>query len=530
MLRWLAILLALLLALGLRVLVMSSLDLSDLPGPASAQLVVMAMHNPAANEISRLLAYLIAWTGWDPVTTTQRAVGLAGLFSVLGVALAAEALGGWAAAVAAALITASWAPFLLQWIMAGMDPFAGGATILGLGLCIQAIRRSGPQSLLLAGLGGYCALLGVGGKATALPALVCLALLPFLTRSRRPLSLLALAAAALGAWLATPILMSGLAGGAPRGMAEASSCAPGWESLVYGCRRIAGLSAMNREGYFLPLLLSALAGALLPGPAWRERMILALLTLSGLGYTACTLGDQIKLRYLVFGSFGLLVLSGCGVAGLLRLGSLALRNQVHTLPVRHAGRLMGVFLALAGLSVNPLVLLDGLASIRAWSETRVVAMAAEPDRLPSFASWLSSSRHAREFDSSLGLFGGKELLAFGRSASKAGIAGFPLSDSRETVLELGAFLADRRVIILTADRACAGRPPDADCAQETVTRVERERLDLLLPTDFMESKEAQIGVRVEARDRAWLELLRAQALSRREPDISSPWWHCWRGR
>ncbi len=311
----LALPLAPLLGLALHLLLLSRLDLHDLPGPggvlvARDLLLGEAMQGPA----SWLGAPLVA-LGLE-VAPALRVLGALSLAAaLLGVTLAAEALAGWRAGVQAGLLGACWTLVWQQALLVDPGLPAWGLAWLGVGLVWWG--WSGRRPLPLAG-GGLLLALGVATKASALPVLVLVVVAPWLRRveggeaaggARVRLGILGLAlfvGLGLGAWLGWLLQPPGqpwLA--APALGAEES----GWLVVLALAGR--GLPM----GSFPWLLGLATLGAVLL--ARRQPAAVAVLLLSSLALVVIgeARGGRLQPRHLLPVSVGLVALVGAHPQG-----------------------------------------------------------------------------------------------------------------------------------------------------------------------------------------------------------------------
>ncbi len=576
---WLPLIVVWGMALLWRLVATWGLDLGDVPGPAGAQIVLYSITGEAPGWDSKLLHVLIAMTGLSPLAAARLLVLGSGMLGILGTMLAGWALGGRVAALGAGLVAGAWSQHIFLSIMVGGDAPAGAAAWLGVGMCWCAMRlrwRGPPVALA----GGALAVVGLGVKVTALPAVAFLLLVPFLFLWRRdsPWRLLTPIAALAGAlagrwWLISQFRM-------PETTGANSSLHPG--HLVSGMQWIMNLEQHSGFDAAFPLLMAmALLGAILPGKLYLARLFLALLSGVVLCATAWSLGHHVCPRYLVFASFGLLVLAGFAVGGLAawagrlppgsrRESSGPLRSAMRycagpcwasgastyfntpstpdiqhgpsryapgaprrgpsrlfraaSFPTAPGFRRFRVLGWLPAAALTAFLLLDSLAYLRAWSEQRSPLLGTAGATLPRPPSFFAHRYRMLGFDYTVSAVGALDMMEIPRKAPR-GVAGVHLRDRREAHLELGAALAGVPSVIVRPTNCCTGRRSSRDCARRVLDQVEDAGLLLVLPDPAAHVPPQHS--RVDGPDAPWAELLLEEAKSRAAPRSVSPWWLTW---
>ncbi len=459
----LALPLAPLLGLALHLLLLSRLDLHDLPGPggvlvARDLLLGEAMQGPA----SWLGAPLVA-LGLE-VAPALRVLGALSLAAaLLGVTLAAEALAGWRAGVQAGLLGACWTLVWQQALLVDPGLPAWGLAWLGVGLVWWG--WSGRRPLPLAG-GGLLLALGVATKASALPVLVLVVVAPWLRRveggeaaggARVRLGILGLAlfvGLGLGAWLGWLLQPPGQPWLAAQALGAEES---GW----LGVLALAGRGLPM--GSFPWLLGLATLGAVLL--ARRQPAAVAVLLLSSLALVVIgeARGGRLQPRHLLPVSVGLVAL----------VGALATAR-----PIPRARWLAPALLAgLCALSA-----LDGLAFVQAFAAQRARYAGTEPARLPALPGFLAARYGELPWpvfhESSLA--GVDDLLRL-PTASGVPVACPPFQERRDVHLELVSLARGSAYRRLSEPLCCVPGETLEACAVEVVDALEEAGALLVLP-------------------------------------------------
>ncbi len=483
---------------------LSGLDLSDLPGPAGVQYLALALDTRGLDPPfqAALLRRVIQLSGMDPLLAARLLMFLCNMAGVLGIMLAAGALGGPLAAASAGLVAGTWSMNLQLALLLGMDGPAAGLAWLGVGLAWWAPRLRG-AGLLVGLAAGALLAVAVGIKTTAIPVLLFAGLLPFLGPRELHWRLAPLAAVLLGGLACHQLL-----GHTAHLEASVQQATPDLPGLLAGLERSLwpGARYSAPDGGLPELACLALLGLLVPGRAWRARALLLLLSLAILGGVAASLEAWYRLRYLVPASMGLLVLAG---AGLGLLASMADR--------------LGPLRWLLALVVTALLALDSLAFLHAWSDTRQEQVGTAPCALPRAPQAWARSWSGLGFDESQSAIGAAELVSIARRAPIAGLATVRLQDGREAHAMAGAELAGVPWTVLAPGACCQQGESGSACIQTVLDQLEAAGALLVLPRFRGDMH------RVPREDLAWINQLRGLARAREPLQDSAHWWSTWQG-
>ncbi len=481
-------------------------DLTDVPGPASAQFVMLAETGRYYNWTIWLLAAFRDASGLESIASAQTLMVLAGITASLGAMMGGGALGGWRGAVGAGAVAAVWSPFLLTSLLVGADALATAGAWLGVGLCLLAGRTRG-VGLPMSFAGGLLALLTLGIKQVALPAIVLLALAPLVGGRRWPWRLAHTGCLAAGAWLGHDLVTGYL-----QMDAAASVSGPGLGAVVDGWQQVGELRANKGDTGALPdLLVLALLGVALPPwrRAWVRGLALAI-ALIAVGLSASAIANLTS-RHLVASGLGMVILAGVCLGQSARL--LARLGPLRWLPL---------------LAVVALLSLDALAMIHAWADLRAVHVGTEPAALPRPPKPWQWRHRPPTYDATTSTMGAIELMEFAREAPAGGIASPPIPDRREAHLELAAILADTPVVIPRPDECCTQGEAIVTCAEAVVDALDEAGAMLVLPTRG--DRGAFERQRVDDRYREWTLSLESAAASRGPWATRSDQWRTWTGR
>jgi len=521
-------------ALAVRLWFLASLDLRDLPGPASGTLLMRFVDrsDPAPPPPDLLIRGLWALSdhlaaahlSLAPLSLVRGAMVVLSLLGVLGATLAGRALGGRWGALGAGLLAATWSLAVQSGLMISYDTAALGLGWLGLGMVLLAPRLSWP-GLLVALPGLALVSLAAMLKEVATPLLALVAVAPLVAGRRWRLGLafalllgppLVLAAQHLGPLPpgATGVATLDLAGLGPGGQ---GALAP----TLGSAQVAAGLSTLWRYllvdqgqacNIFLPLAAVGAVAGLLPGPRWPARlaMVAAALVCLGLSTSAITV-SWMRLRYLEVPGMVAPVLAGVNLglvgAGITRLGR---------------GRPWSLALGALPLAAGAVLLLLDAIDL-AWEVHRARAFQtelAEPTLPgPLHRAWNVNDRRVGTQAADLTVRHGSLVSRALVGAPPGPLAVPGLRDGRERqVLALGA-LQGHAPLALEEQRCCSqGEDPTA-CATRVVAAVDGAGALLLVP--------GEDDLRMDVQQLPWLHALRAAAEAHMQTLTLDPSWDLW---
>ena len=497
------------LALLLRRAATRSLDLRGTPGPAGVKmLAALAEGDTHRDPCTLLIATVQSALHTDPLAAMRLVMDASGVACALAAVAAGHALAGWRVGLAAGLLAACWSPAIFTTLLLSADAPSTALTWLGVAAC-WAGARAGWRGLPLAVVGVGLALYGAHLKIVALPAAAYIAVAPLLVPTPPPARrwathlLRALLAAGLGGllvWGARQLTASDDVVNA--GSTTLPSLAVLWAAL----QRIPPLtSEVSRQ-----LLALGALGALWPLRRARlARLLLLPLALGVLAFTAHTVDQKLRLRYLVPAGLAPLVLGGAVLGGLAETARRWRLGPLGWLPT---------ILVCLGLTMDSIAWLEGWSNLRSrYTHTTPPALPHPP------AAYLAASRYLpiiEVLDPEVG--GSTELVAVVAGAPAGGVAGIPLFDAREYHLRALAGLSGTPVAILEPRRCCQESQASDTCARRLVSDLAQAGGRLVLPSD------AGPGNRVPHQHTAWGRMLRTAAEATlgtpRQPD---PWWLVW---
>ncbi len=484
----------------------AGLDLRDLPGPGGVKIIAaLTEGNLQRDGATALIAGALPWFA-DAEQAARVVVFAGGSLAVVGAYLAARGAAGRAAGLATAGLAAAWSQGVYTSLLIGADGIATGIAWLGAGLALCA-GRLGWAGVVVAPVGLALAAAAVPIKVSALPAVAAIAAAPLLVRTTRwPVGV------GIGAALGLAVLaVKGTL--FPEQAAHVGEVAgPSLEMVQAGWRRLRGLPDAHPEGLVLVQLTTAAAvGALLPGRGWVGRLVLGAACWVALGFTAETVGDKLRPRFLTATALPVLVLAGCALGVAVDLVRMGIRRWF---PRGHAGS--AALLALPLLAAIPLWQ-DTLAFHHAWARVRAQQLGSRPADLPQPpAAW------AQHYSRLGGLVfvdtsdqGALDLVLLGRAAGEGGVATVPLRDAREFHMRAGAGLAGRPSLVLDTQRCCRPREGAPACAQRLVTELDAAGMQLLIPVQVDRT------LRVPRPHQALWHAIEASA---GDAEVVSPWW------
>lgn len=493
-------------AVAARARVGSGLDLRDLPGPGGVKIIAaLTEGNFQRDRATELIATVLPWFS-DAEQAARAVVFAGGALAVVGAYLAARGAAGRAAGVATAGLAAVWSQGVYTSLLIGADAIATGIAWLGAGLALVA-GRLGWAGVVVAPLGLLLATAAVPVKVSALPAVAAIAAAPFLVKWKKwPVGIgVAVALAATG------LLVKGTL--FPEQAAHVGDVArPSLDLVQAGWRRLRGLPDAHPEGLVLVQLTTAAAvGALLPGRGWVGRLVLGVACWVALGFTAETVGDKLRPRFLTATALPVLVLAGCalGVAvDLVRMAAKRWLPRVHPWTAALA--------ALPLLAAIPLWQ-DTLGFHHAWARVRTAQLGTAPARLPDPP--LPWQQHYSRLGGLVFVDtsdqGALDLVMLGKEAPPGGVATVPLRDAREFHMRAGAGLAGKPSVVLDANRCCRPGEGAPACALRLSAELDAAGMDLLIPVQVDRT------LRVPRPHQA---LWRALESSAGALEPVSPWW------
>jgi hypothetical protein len=502
-LPWWSLALPPLLGLGLRLLLLHGLDLGDLPGPGGVQFLALALEAEGQDPPLPALVFLGAMRALPfagPVGAVRVLMLASSLLGLAGAMLAAGAVAGRRGALVAGLLVAAWSLHAQQALLLGMDAPAAGLAWLGVGLAFAGCRM-GWRGLPVALVGGLLASIGAGLKPVALPPVVLLALVPFLHGRSWRRALAFVAAVALAAW-GGQLLLVGAATSSP----AVDAGAPGLAALTQGLQRFLELRRNAPDGALGELALLGLACALVPGPRWWARALLITMGLLALALACHTLGDLLRVRFLVPSALGLLVVAGAGLGRASELRWLRWPTW-----------------GLVAL-ITAMLTMDSLAFHHAWSQTRGPVVGTAPARLPPAPAAWQRRYQGLIFDESLSTPGAVELMRLATEAPAPGVATIMLQDGREAHVQAAAALSGRPSTLLDPQRCCLADEPLGRCTLRVMSELDKAgALAIMLPPGGNVA-------RIPREAYAFTVQLQSMALGQQRLQSQGQWWATMQGR
>lgn len=478
-------------------LVLGRLDLSDLPGPASGQLISSIALMDEGRPMNPVSSALAAWVDLSPLpllADLRLLLGpLVSLGATLGASLAGMALAGggalgrraaWACGLAmaccSALVEAS------TWI--ALEPLAIGLAVLGLGVAMAACSANARWLPLV--VPGVAAVLLAGElREVGLPFRALLPVLPLLAW-RRPLRALLLALGVVLSLSLGPEWVAVWAGGDEGGSRHTHSPPLSLRAAGVGLGELFGMlyqPLAGRCSLYLPLTALALPAALWPGPRWLARLGFAVLGALATGLTVEALDPGwLRLRYLAVTTTGLVLLSGLTAAGLSAW--MGRRPWLALLPS----------LALAGL-----LAIDSLDALWTSARERTPFTGISLPRLPEPRGLrfvlngraMGTSPHALAVDRAVDLW--QVAASTGRP-----VAATILQDERGAQVVAVAALMGSPSLLLRAEQCCTSAQSSEECAGELLDDLDSAGMDLILPrpagTDWRFSSQDPLAPRLRA--------------------------------
>jgi hypothetical protein len=418
-------------ALWARRWIVGGLDLRDHAGAAGP----ITLSRAALGEFHRsldvwLIGEVMTWTGDDPMVAAQVISLGSSMAMVLGALMGGWAMAGRRGALGAGLVTAAWSLSIYPAVVIGADPPAYGLIWLAAGLTWLGARL-GWRGLPLLAAGCVMAGFATAIKESALPGVVVAAMAPLVIRKRY----FFLIPCGLVTYLA---LQWGWETFEPRQKFIFDQIPPvTLQSFQHGWIEVGLLPQRHMAaGVFDDLTVLCLLGALLPGPAWKQRAAMGLGALGCLWLCARTIDVATRApvvpRRLIGVSFGVVVMAGVGLG-----------------MIQHSLRRWRWLSWLPMVGISGMFFLDSWAYFYAWGQQRLSIAGGEA---PTFAeapeAW--SRRYGTMTDMDF-----RDLSAYGSlefvelvEAHPGGVALPRLRDERHAHLAAAAELADIPWVIL----------------------------------------------------------------------------------
>lgn len=474
------------------VLLRNQVDLRDRPGAAGTLSIYRASPTtPTAKDWSAQAIELIHHQFNTPLDLSSSIVSLSAvIFGLFGLTAAGYAMDGKRGALGAGLLGACWPLTIYMGILDGVDPMAFGLAWLAVGCCwLSGINKW--WGIVLGLVGGAAAPFAISLKETALPAVALCALSPIFFRPSKwliitvPATLYSLYWSYAWFW--------------PDEATRLDTEIPDAATLRHGWYRLKELAFRGLpEGKFDQFLLLAFLSGLVPVGAWWRRLLIAFASGAALCFTAHTLDELVRPRYLATAMLGCLACSGA-VLGVL---------------TRYRGYLLKIPL----IVVVCLCIMDSWSFFVAWTDKRVEVTGAQALNWPKPPStWSRQFKNMTDLTlRDLTLWGGVELAELTKRYPN-GLAIPRLRDDRHRSLSGLAEIHGAPHVIVDPGNCCTGRPADTRCAIDIVERLQKAGVGLVIPTEI---KGVQRGNRFEEK---WTDNLRS-AMSSYDTIIEHDFW------
>jgi hypothetical protein len=435
----------------------SVLDLRDRPGAAGTLSIYRA--SPSTPPAKDWAADCIQWIHLSLNTSLGLSSSLvslgAALCAVLGITAAGYAIDGRRGAMGAGLLGAVWPLTAYMGILDGIDPIAFGLSWLAVGCCWMAAKGS-PWSVIIGIIGAAAAPFAISLKETAIPAVALCFLTPIFLRPSRWLLITIPAMAYAGYWAFSWFW--------PDQTTRLDIEFPDRSTLMHGWLRLKELPLRGLpEGKFDQFLIFGIICGCIPVGSWWRRLIIACASASAICFTAHTLDELVRPRYLATASIGILACCGAAMAQLMQF-----RNRLWSLPL-----IILLFLSL----------FDGWSFFHAWGEKRVEVTGAKQSIIPSPPTqWSNQYKKMTDLTlRDLTLWGGVRLAELVEQYPD-GVAVPRLRDDRHRSLSGLAEIYGVPHVVLDPGNCCTGRPADEYCAVDIVEQLQNSGVTLAMPT------------------------------------------------
>ena len=443
--------------IGLCIFLRQSLDLRDRPGAAGTRSIYHA--SPSTPPSKDWPAMLIEWshTQFDlPLDMASSLVSFAAVFiGLVGLTMAGFAVDGRRGAMGAGLVGATWSLTGYMAILDGIDPLTFGIAWFAVGMCWMSGSAT-IWSILFGIMGAAAAPFAVTLKETALPAVALCILTPLFIRPSKWL-LLSIPGAAYSLYWSYAWFWPEEASRLKTSLPDAASIRHGWFLLKNLAYR--GLP----EGKFDQFIVLSLLSGVIPIGHWWKRLLIGISSSAAICFTAHTLDELVRPRYLTVASFGLLVCVGT-ISGRI----ISRKNRWTALP-------LAIILVFN--------LLDGWAFMDAWAEKRRTITGASELNWPNPPDlWQRQFKNMTDLTlRDLTLWGGVELAVLS-STHPNGLAIPRLRDDRHFSLSGLAQIYQIPHVIVDPGNCCKGRHADASCAAQVMSELQTAGITMVIPT------------------------------------------------
>ena len=468
-----------------------TLDLRDYPGAAGTLSLYRATGRDAGTDVAAyVFRWLQYWLNVDLHTANTILSVSSGTAIVLSSIVIAWCVLDRQVALWCGLFTALWTPHQFIAILTGIDPLVLGGTAIALAL-ISLGMFTNWIGVLLVIIGTILLIFIIQLKSIAIPLCAVGGILVFPPKRWKPWLLSGITC------LSSILLMQPNADGRFPFPAFTS------RTLEFGWVRIHQLYERGfPEGKFDQMWILGgviiLLSAILQREWNRNQMRMTVLwVVTGLFmlFTAASLGQVLRPRYLVGLGLGLIIPLGWGIS--LLTG----RTKV---PI--------------GIIVSIVLSLDTWAFFHQWGILRHQLLGGHPSTI-----WSPPNYWAQQYAQypvltlkDLTMTGALDFQdAWLSQPETQGIALPRLRDERHRNIQAYAAMRGQDILILDPGKCCAGHPVDAECAAQTAQEVLQSGYALLLPVEIPDVE------RIYPNEKAWIEDLSSHISSN---GILSDYW------